>query len=155
MKSIALLTIASVVQANSVPIMPTMPGWELGTKGAQVEIRAFYDMLCPDSKANHYIWKTLLPKESIIPGKKWSDIIDMKVTPFVLPYHLHSYEISMVIPYLFDMCQYDSNKCYMDKYAEIGWSNWEDILSQKNVSYNTFVKGWAKTVSTSIPDAKE
>ena len=58
MKSAFAMTLANVVMAdNSTPIQPTLPGWQLGTKGAEVEIRVFYDMLCPDSRDAHYVWK--------------------------------------------------------------------------------------------------
>ena len=88
--AVAALMLASPVEAefsNSVPISSTVPGWQAGTKGAPVQMRVFYDLLCPDSKAAYYQWKELFPKESHISGMKYSDLIDMKITPFVLPYH--------------------------------------------------------------------
>ena len=69
-----------------------LPGWQLGTNGAPLKIRLFYDLLCPDSKADHYNWKKLFTM-SPIPnsGKTYHDLVDMEVVPFVLPYHDHSF----------------------------------------------------------------
>jgi len=138
--AIAATMMASTVEgfSNSVPISSTSPGWKLGTVGAPIQIRVFYDLLCPDSKDAHYIWKSLLPQESHIKGKKYSDLVDMNVVPFVLPYHSHSYQITQVVPYLSDLCASDSTKCYFEKYAELSWSQWESILGQKDVSIDDF-----------------
>ena len=92
MKFAALSALVCVSSAgNPVPIMSTLPGWRKGTQGADIDVRFFYDMFCPDSKANHYVMKALLPKASPIKGKTYNDLLDIKVSPFVLPYHLHSF----------------------------------------------------------------
>ena len=39
---------------NSTPIMAELPGWQIGTKqGNNIEVRLFYDLLCPDSYEHH------------------------------------------------------------------------------------------------------
>ena len=87
-------------QVEAAPIQRTTPGWQLGTHGAEVEIRVFLDLLCPDSRDAYAVFKQLLPKDSPVAGKTYSDLIDLKVTAFVLPYHLHSYKMTQVVPYL-------------------------------------------------------
>ena len=62
----------------------------------------------------------------------------MKVTPFVLPYHLHSFQMTQIIPYMFDLCNADSTKCYMDAYAELCWKNLDWIVKANTVSEDDF-----------------
>ena len=97
---------------NPVPIMPKLPGWRKGTPGANLDIRFFYDLFCPDSKANHYAMKNVLTMKSPVEGKTYGDLVDITVSPFVLPYHLHSWTVAQVVPYLDDVCKADSTKCY-------------------------------------------
>ena len=63
---IALIASVSAwpASSNPVPVMPKLPGWRKGTRGAKLDIRFFYDLFCPDSKANHYLMKTILDKAS-------------------------------------------------------------------------------------------
>ena len=101
MKFAVLATLAGVASAgNPVPVMPTLPGWRLGSPDGEIDVRVFYDLLCPDSMDAHYIWKDLLNKASPINGKTYGDVVNMRVTPFVLPYHVHSFQITQVVPYL-------------------------------------------------------
>ena len=79
---------------NPVPIMPKLPGWRKGTPGAKLDIRFFYDLFCPDSMANHYLMKTVLAASSEIMGKTYGDLVDITISPFVLPYHLHSWTVA-------------------------------------------------------------
>ena len=61
MKSVAFaIGAAYALDPNPVPIMPTLPGWKLGTQGAQIDLRLFYDLMCPDSRDAHYALKTLM-----------------------------------------------------------------------------------------------
>ena len=64
----------------------------------------------------------------------YGDLVSMRVTPFVLPYHIHSYQITSVVPMLMDLCEADSSKCYVDQYAELCWKNLETILTDKTTS---------------------
>eukprot|EP00927_Polykrikos_kofoidii_P067899 TRINITY_DN63320_c0_g1_i1.p1 TRINITY_DN63320_c0_g1~~TRINITY_DN63320_c0_g1_i1.p1 ORF type:complete len:253 (-),score=35.96 TRINITY_DN63320_c0_g1_i1:81-773(-) len=139
-------SILLTVSANSVPIPSAVPGWQLGTKGAPLQIRLFYDLTCPDCKAAHYVWKSLLTTASPVEGRTYSDFVDMKVTAFALPYHLHSYQIAQVVPLLDDLCSADSSKCFHEDYAELSWSNWSNILQDSKTSKDAFVVSWAKKV---------
>ena len=82
----------ALAAANSVPIESRVPGWQQGTHGGAVELRVFYDLLCPDSLKTYNDLKALMNQTSAN-GPSYKELLDIKVTPFVLPYHLHSYEI--------------------------------------------------------------
>ena len=63
----------------------------------------------------------------------------MKVSAFVLPYHLHSFQMAQIEVYFTDLCSSDSKKCYMDKYAELCWEHL-DNSSLTDESEIEFVK---------------
>ena len=83
----------------------------------------FYDMICPDSKAAHYTWKGMWDKPSPVEGKTYSQLVDMHVTPYILPYHLHSYQLAELFPMLTDLCASNTDACYQDRYAELCWDH--------------------------------
>ena len=56
-----------------------------------MSLRVFYDLECPDSRDDHYFLKEILSKPSKMNGKTYGDLVDIHVTTFVLPYHVHSY----------------------------------------------------------------
>ena len=43
-------------------------------------------------------------------NKTYGDLLDLRVTPYVLPYHLHSYTVTQVVPYVQDKCATDTSK---------------------------------------------
>jgi hypothetical protein len=143
-------TVSATLKSNHVPIQKSQPGWQLGTKGAEVKINMFYDVFCPDSKAAHYQLKSLMKKPSPVAGKLYEDILDMHVATVVLPYHLHSYKATQIIPYLQDNCANDTSKCQFEQYVELTWANLDWVLTANNLSDDNFVKGWAKTVSANL-----
>ena len=71
----------------------------------------------------------------------------MRVTPFVLPYHFHSFEATQVYIYLEDLCASDSTKCYQDQYAELTWSVWEQTLADDGTSALAWEAEWAPKVA--------
>ena len=91
---VAALLGSSAAFQNMTPIKAMTPGYRQGTPGAPVEIKLFYDMLCPDSQDAHTVWKSLLPKQSPVAGKTYEQLVDIKVTAFVLPYHVHSFQMT-------------------------------------------------------------
>ena len=136
-----------------VPIPTHTPGWQIGNPNADIEIRFFYDLLCPGSKASHYQFKTVLEMDSTTPGKKWKDVLNVKVTPIVLPYHLHAYQVTQVVPYLFDLCAADQNKCsHLDAYAELSWDNLDWALSDTADSEVQFEAKWTDLITKKFPD---
>ena len=56
-----------------------------------LEVRLFYDLLCPASKASHYNVKEFLAKSPAGSKKTYAELMSVKITPIVLPYHLHSF----------------------------------------------------------------
>ena len=139
-----------LVQAtsNSVPIMSTVPGYQLGTKGSEVEVRVFYDLLCPDSRDAHVVWHDLLPQASPVDGKTYEEFISLEITPFVLPYHLNSFQMTQVVPYLMDQCQKDHKTCSnIDKYFTYCFDHLDDIVTASDKSEVQFEAEWAKTVN--------
>ena len=76
---------------NPVPVMPTLPGWRVGSPDGEIDVRVFYDLFCPDSRDAHYVWKDVLSQQAPVKGKTYGDLVNMRVTPFVLPYHVHSF----------------------------------------------------------------
>ena len=80
MKSIALTTSAlflSGTDANSVPIYSKLPGWNVATKGSDIDVKMYYDLLCPDSRDTQHMWWDLLKKDSPIKGKKYADVLSL------------------------------------------------------------------------------
>ena len=143
----AILGSAAAEIQNSVPVQPKLPGWILGNPSGEVEINVFYDVDCPDSLAANEIFKSLLPRDSPVAGKKYSDLIRLRVVPFVLPYHLHAYQQTQMLVYFDDLCSADSTKCYQQQYLELCFSQWQKTLSAKNVSENDFMNSWSKIVA--------
>ena len=136
-----------------VPIPTHTPGWQIGNPVADIEIRFFYDLLCPASKASHYQFKPVLDMDSTFPGKKWRDVLNVKVTPVVLPYHLHSYQVTQVVPYLFDVCAADQSKCsLLDSYAELAWANLDWIVDDTAESEVQFEAKWAGMINQKFPE---
>ena len=46
-----------------------------------------------------------------------------------------------------DLCKADSTKCYMEEYAELTWSEWEQDLAATDLSEDVFEAAWATKVS--------
>ena len=130
--------------------MSKLPGWQLGTKGAEVEVRVFYDLECPDSLDAHNVWKQLLTEPSPIEGQTYHDFVSLIVNPFVLPYHVHSFQSTQIIPYLFDLCEADYSQCLMDKYAELCWANLDTTLTQTDVSEVDWEDQWTTKVASEL-----
>ena len=70
------------------------PGWVMEGTTGKIEVRLFVDLLCSDSKNAHEVWKELLEKDSPKEGKKYKDLITLRITPFPLPYKVHSYSLA-------------------------------------------------------------
>ena len=94
MKYSALAVTTVAAWSNSVPIENKLPAWQLGNPQGEVDINIFYDVLCPDSRDTHATWEKLFKEDSPVSGKTYGDLVNMRVTPYVLPYHLHSFQIT-------------------------------------------------------------
>ena len=101
----------------------------------------YVDLLCPDSRDNHAVWKQLMNEESPIPGRKYSDIVHMRVVATVLPYHMHSWNIAKGISYLEHVCyREEGNVCVMDEYAELSWQHIDQLAHNTSLSEDDFTK---------------
>ena len=99
----------------------------MGTNGGEISVRLFVDVLCPDSLATYNQWKDLLLEDSPVFGKTYGELVDLRFTPFVLPWHIHGYTITQIFPYLDSLCDADETQCYQIAYAEYAWKNMADI----------------------------
>ena len=135
MKFALASTLASAVAAltpNSTPIYGTYPGWIEGSDKGRIQVELFYDFLCSDCLAENPVVEELM-------NTKWqdgtvSDYIYLAMTPFPLPYHVHSWQVGWLVPYFMDLCEADSSTCYMDKYKDFAFSKQSTILSMKTTS---------------------
>ena len=71
--------------------MPTVPGWQLGTETADMEIKMIVDLLCSSCRDAHPHFMQFLEMDSPENGKKYKDILNVKVSPFPLPYHRNAF----------------------------------------------------------------
>lgn len=149
--SALLLASTEAAIQNSVPIQSHYPGWFIGTKGADVKLTMFYDLFCPDSRDTHYALKELLTMKSPVAGKTYEQLVEMTITPFVLPYHNHSFKNTQIMILMQDLCKANKDKCYMEKFAEFCWANWQEE-QDLDKSEDVWTKYWAKKVVPAIND---
>ena len=85
----AAAAMAAVTSANSVPIMGQYPGWLEGEGKLGIQIELYEDYLCSDCKAFNPIFEQVLDTEW--EGATVRDQVTVGITPFPLPYHVHTY----------------------------------------------------------------
>ena len=79
------------------------------------------------------------------------DAIELRMSSFPLDYHLHSWQVAQVLPYLLDLCAEDSSNCgLMNEYFTYGLAQQETILSTTNTSLEQFIPAWSKSVSEEL-----
>ncbi len=98
--SALIATAASALGAidNSVPINSNEPGWIAGINQFDIEIEVFIDLLCDDSAKQNVVLKALM--NTTWHGAKVSDNVGIQINIFPLPYHVHSYSVAQVVPFL-------------------------------------------------------
>ena len=115
-----ILFIATLANAFSpystfeIPIQGHYPGWQVGGNKAGIEIQVFEDLMDSDS-AQQWLWWDQVLKMPFLGGTV-EEQITMKVTPFVQTYHLFSFQVTQVVPYLMDVCTADPSNCLMNEY---------------------------------------
>lgn len=102
--------------SNSVPVFGTYPGWVEGNGAASISVELYEDLLCSDCKAFNPIWEEVMNTEWL--GSVVGDEITVAYTTFPLPYHVHSFQVTQIVPYLMDLCTADSSNCLMDAYKD-------------------------------------
>ena len=148
MRSSAVFAAASIAysaQANSTPIYGRYPGWTEGTDQVGIQIELFEDYLCSDCQRFNPVFEELL-ETSWLDGTV-RDQVGVGLTPFPLPYHVHSYQVAQLVPYFMDLC--DSGRgCYSNDYKDFSFQNLDTILGMSDTSLDDFTAWWSQQVAT-------
>jgi hypothetical protein len=94
----AAVTHTALVSANSVPIYGQYPGWVQGEGRTGIVVEIFLDLLCSACQGNNPTWNEVLQTEWL--DGTVSDQVHWAYTPFPLPYHVHSFQVTQIVPYL-------------------------------------------------------
>jgi hypothetical protein len=140
-------TIAAMAGAhnNSVPIYGTYPGYSQGANKLDISIEMFLGPLCGDSADQNDVLNSLMVTEW--QGAKVRDQITLKITPFTLPYQVHSYPVTELFPYFMDLCISDSSKCMTALYKDYAYEHFSTILSMTDYSEDSFIVWWTGKVA--------
>ena len=92
----ALLT--TLAAANSVPIYGSYPGWVVGEGRTGITVEIHIDLMCSDCQANNPIWNEVLATPWL--DGTVADQVHWAYNPFPLPYHVHTFQVTQVVPYL-------------------------------------------------------
>ena len=85
----AAIVASTAFAGNSQPLYGTYPGWLQGSDRKGIQVELFEDYLCSDCKALNPVFEELLATEWL--GGTVEDMIGVGLTPFPLPYHVHTY----------------------------------------------------------------
>mmetsp|Transcript_10532 Transcript_10532/g.16111 ORF Transcript_10532/g.16111 Transcript_10532/m.16111 type:complete len:227 (-) Transcript_10532:72-752(-) len=141
--SLALIGLATAT--NPVPVSNSFPGWHdpLTNFDAQVEVQLFVDLLCPGCQGEHELLTSIYDNAFL--DKTVKDYINVMVTPTVLPYHLNSFQLAQVVPYLQDKCAEDSSFCDLfEPYARMCWDNMDYLTAATDKSTDEIVEEWSE-----------
>ena len=111
-----MASLESVALANRTPIYGSYPGYTNGKGGTGISIELFFDYLCSDCQNENPVINDLMKHEWL--GSTVADQVYVSYTPFPLPYHVHTYEVSRLVPYFMDLCIADSTKCLSNEYRD-------------------------------------
>ena len=143
----AALISAATAFSNSRPIYGTYPGWIEGQDSLGIQIELFEDYLCSDCLAFNPVMEELLQTEWN--GKTVGEQVGVGLTPFPLPYHVHSYQVAQLVPYFMDLCVESANAtCLSNEYKDFAFTKQGTILSMKDTSQNDFIDWWSEQVAT-------
>ena len=71
-------------------------------------------------------------------GKLWMDMIQVKVSNFPLDYHMHSWPVAQVLPYLLDK-KSEGSFDLLNAFMEWAFFEQDKILAQSGMSHDDFV----------------
>ena len=74
---------------------------------------------------------------------------NFKISSFPLDYHLHSWQVAQILPYLLDNCD-ETKQCLMNEYLNLGFAQQDVVLSKTDMSKKAFIPYWSKIVSDSL-----
>ena len=77
---------------NMTPVFGSYPGWLEGSDKAGIQVELFEDYLCSDCKAFDPVFEELL--DTAWNGSTVREQIGVGITPFPLPYHVHTYQVN-------------------------------------------------------------
>jgi len=99
-KAFFAILASSTVSAfsNSVPVYGQFPGWYVGKGEAGITVQIYIDLLCSDCASQYQTWNDVL-EEPWMDGTV-KDYVLWGYTPMSLPYHVHTFEVQQVVPYL-------------------------------------------------------
>ena len=101
--------------------------------------------MCSDSKAINPVMEELMATPWL--DGTVSDYIYLAWTTYPLPYHIHAFQTTQIVPYLLDLCTANADHCLMDSYKDYCFQQQEFVLSESNVSLNDFVVKWTNMVA--------
>ena len=141
--------LAALANANSIPIYGTYPGYVQGSGATGITVEVFMDYLCSDCYNLNPVLEDVLTQEWL--GGTVADQIALAITPFPLPYHVHSYQVAELVPYFMDLAIETSNSVSLSNaYRDLSFEYLSTILSMKDTSLNDFVTWWSATVETEL-----
>ena len=145
MNQIIAASLAYVAVANNVPIMGSYPGWVQGQGRTGIVVEIFLDLMCSDSQANNPIWNQLLQTEWL--DGTVSDQVMWAYTPMPLPYHIHAFQVTQIVPYLQDLCITDSTQCLTNQYKDFCFEQLDMVEAEHDVSQDDFIAQWTGLVA--------
>lgn len=104
-----------------------------------------YDACCTDSMAQNEVMNQLLTTQWH--GAPVFDQIKLSITYLSLPYHLHSYQVTELVPYFMDNCVADPTNCLFNQYKDFAFANVNTNLSLTNLGRNEFITYWTTQVA--------
>ena len=105
----------------------------------------FLDLMCSTSAAVNPIWNETLQTPWL--DGTVSDQVYWAYTTFPLPYHVHTYQVTQLVPYLQSICANDPSSCLMDAYKDYAFSQLDQVLSEVDVSQDAFITQWTTMVA--------
>ena len=114
----ALSAVTYAYSGNSTPIYGTYPGWLEGSNSKNIQIELFEDYLCSDCKALNPVFEEFLDT-AFLDGTV-RDAVTVGLTPFPLPYHVHTYQVNQLVSYFMDLCV-SGKGCYSNEYKDFAY----------------------------------
>ena len=74
------------------------------------------------------------------------DAVTLKMSSFPLDYHIHSWQVAQVLPYLLDLCS-EGTSCQMNEYLEYGFAMQDTVLGKSMMGKDQFIPYWSQLVS--------
>ena len=84
--------------AQTAPVYGTYPGWVVGNGKANINVQVAIDLVCTDCMAANPIWNEVLQTSWL--DSTVQDQVFWGYSPFPLPYHVHTFQVTQVVPYL-------------------------------------------------------